>query len=77
MEKKKIPLPYKIILKKFWRDSDLGKIEIHRARLILSHTIRFGKEYTSGLIREMKGDNLIDCSNKRYFQINVLLKDLI
>lgn len=75
MTNKKIPLPYKIILKKFWGNSELGKIEIYRARLILSHIIRMGKEHTSLLIEEMKDEKFIDCS-KRYLEIRIPLKDL-
>ncbi|KKL63779.1 hypothetical protein LCGC14_2171680 [marine sediment metagenome] len=77
MEQREIPLPYKIILKRFWQDSEFGKIGVHVARLILSHIFRMGKENVFFMIREMKEAGFIECASKRFYIIKIDLKDLV
>ncbi len=53
MQKKTIPLLYRIILKKLWGDSIMGTIKIIDARMIFSWYHRMGKQNWNDFYFEM------------------------
>lgn len=79
MEKEKIQLPYKIILKKLWGNSYFGNIGIKKFRNVLSISFRMGKENWKGIYEEMKCLGYISYkgSKRAGLQIEVPMKDLV
>lgn len=82
MEKEKIPIPYQIILKRFWSNSEFGIkykgrriLGRHKARTILTHIFRMGHNQVLNLFKEMNEGGWIE-KNHKIIIINVDLKDL-
>lgn len=75
MKKSWIPFPYKIILKRFWSDSDFGRIALGKARTILVYIYRMGNKNAGKILREMRDYRFIDF-DKRFVMIRVSLVDL-
>ncbi len=70
LKKKVIPIPYQIILKKFLDESYEGKIEVGRARHILSFGMRMDKKKRGLILMEMKKCGWIKFESYK----NILLK---
>lgn len=65
MQKKTIPLLYKIILKKFWSDSIMGDIKFSNARRICSWYFRLGKENWNNLYFDLKDRGYIESHGRK------------
>ena len=76
MTKEKIPLVYKVILKKMWKESDFGKLKFHSARIIM-HQFRMGKENSKDVIAELKDLGYVECMGPHTIKILIPLKDLV
>ena len=76
MIKEKIPLVYKVILKKMWSDSDFGRLKFHSVRIIL-HRFRLGKENSRDVIKELKDRGYIECLGPHTIKILIPIKDLV
>ena len=76
MIKEKIPLVYKVILKKMWSESDFGKLRFHSARIIL-HGFRMGRDNSKDVIKELKERGYIECVGPHTIKILVPIKDLV
>lgn len=78
MKRENITIPYKIILKKLWKESYFGEIGIKKYREILFR-FRMGKCNWKDIFKEMKSLNYIDYKGTRIglLQIKVPLKDLV
>ena len=74
-----ITLPYKVILKKMWGASYVGKISIRDFRRILVVYFRMGKQSCNRIYIEMKELGYISrCGSRGYeVQIDTPLKDLV
>ncbi len=59
-------LPYKIILRKLWIESHMGRIKISDARKILTCFFRMGKYNWRDILTEMKGFGYIEFRGTRY-----------
>lgn len=73
----KIPLIYKIILKKFWERSHFGKLRFREARIILNSYFRFGKENTIPILRAMKEEGYLECRSSQFVVVLIPLNDLV
>ncbi len=73
-----LTLPYKIILKRLWFKSDMGRIKISEARKTLSWFFRMGKGNSKQILKEMKKLGYIRYSGNKYgIQIVPHIKDLV
>lgn len=78
MNGKTIPLVYKIILKKFWENSDFGLVKIRQVKTLLRGFFRLGKQNFNAICCEMKKLGYIEYVNNRSgIKIMVDLKDLV
>lgn len=73
MNKKTIPLLYKIILKKFWGDSIMGRITIRNARHICCWYFRLGKENWNDIYFDMIEQGYLE-SHGRKGGLKILVK---
>ncbi len=77
MEKKTIPLLYKIVLKKFWSDSIMGQLTISGAKHIFSWYFRLGKENWNDFWFDMIKRGYIESHGRKGgLKILVQMKDL-
>lgn len=77
MEKKSIPLLYKIILKKFWGDSIMGQLKITNAKFICTWYFRFGKENWNKIYFDLIEKGYIESHGRKGgLKLLVKLKDL-
>lgn len=77
MIEKEIPIPYKVILKRFWRNSDYGKLTTRKARIILVQIFRMEKCNASLILDEMKCRGLIELDNHKFIRMNINIEDLV
>lgn len=78
MGEKEIPIPYKVILKRFWKNADMdGKIPIRKAKIILSNIYRMEKENISNIIVEMRCQGFIQDCNHLFFKLAVPYDQLV
>ena len=67
-----IPIPYKVILKRLWKNSDYdGRVGTRNARIILVKIFRMEKENVHNLIEEMKDLGYVDLLNHKFIKIAV------
>lgn len=77
MQEKNIPLLYRIILKRFWSDSIMGRIGILKARRICSWYFRLGKENWNDLYFDMIDRGYLESHGRKGgLKILVKLNDL-
>lgn len=76
MAKEKISIPYKVILKRFWKNSDYGKLTTKKARVILVQIFRMEKCNASLILNEMKSKGLIELNNHRFIRIVTEFEEL-
>ncbi len=77
MEKNLIPVPYKVILKRFWKDSEFGKLGRHKARILLTKIFRMDNRNVPEIFREMESMGLIKVESLRCIVVVVPIKDLV
>lgn len=77
MNKKEIPLLYKIILKKFWSESMVGRLKISKARWICSWYFRMGKFNWNDIYFDLIQRNYIKVNGRKGGVVIIVpLKDL-
>ncbi len=77
MEKKVIPIPYQIILKKFCDAAYENVLETSKARHILGWGMRMNKRRATLLLLEMKNCGWIEFQNHMSILMKVNGKDLV
>lgn len=75
-EEGKITIPYKVILKRLWQDSNAGKLTIKEVRTILRYRFRLKEGSPTRILMEMKELGYINY-NKRCCFLRINLKDLV
>ncbi len=65
----KIPLPYKIILKRLYDASYKGKIELRKAKIVITFYSRIPKQFVTTLLKEMEDNSWIEFENRSYLLI--------
>lgn len=64
-----IPILYQVIVKRFKNDSWEGKIEVNKARQILTYIYRVPKNKICLLFKELRELGMIAFENKRWIHI--------
>ncbi len=75
----RITLPYKIILKKLWGESEMGWIKVSKVHLTLTQFFRMGKHNWMSVCHEMKKLGYIESNGSisSGYRIRIPLKDLV
>lgn len=76
MQEKKIPIPYKVILKRFWRCSEFGRLRTGKARVILIQIFRMEKMNASRILKEMNEEGFVKL-NCQYIELNIPFEEII
>ncbi len=69
-----IPIPYQVIIGRMNKIAYEGKIEVNRARNILTYLFRMPRDKVFAILNEMKRMKLIEFENKWY--IRIIYKEL-
>ncbi len=77
MMSQQIPIPYKVILKRFWECSEFGKLKTSQARIILVQIFRMGDLNKNKILNEMKEKGYIELNNHKYLLILIPSQDLV
>ncbi len=74
---KQIPLVYKVLLRKFWSDSEFGKLGFRQARIILNYQFRLGKQNSVNILKAMQQEEYLQFRGPHTIKILVPIKDLV
>ncbi len=65
----KIPVPYQIILKRLYDASYHGRIELRKAKIVISCYCRIPRQWVHKALKEMDDCNWIEFENSRFLLI--------
>ena len=72
----KIPITYKVLLRKLWSISDEGVIKIGEARKALATRFKMQRSVVSAIFKELREAKLIGYENCRKMRVLVTMRDL-